>query len=173
MFVLNQMTKRIAYGALAAALIMVATAFIKVPGPVAGYYHLGDGVIFVMAMLMGAPTAAMAAGIGSALADLMAGYGIYAPVTFVIKAAMGYLAGRYAKGKLMRRIILFALCEVVMVAGYFAFEAVIYGVAVAAANVLFNLIQGAFGIILGACFTGGWMQRFAQSLGINDANGRR
>ncbi len=165
---LSRMTTKVAYGALAASLIMVATAFIKVPGPIAGYYHLGDGVIFVMAILMGAPTAAMAAGTGSMLADLMAGYGIYAPVTFVVKAAMGYLAGRYAKGKVVRRIVVFTLCEALMLAGYFGFEAVIYGVAVAAANILFNLIQGVFGIILGACFTGGWMQRFADSLWVKN-----
>ncbi len=149
---------------------MVATAFIKVPGPVAGYYHLGDGVIFVMAMLLGARTGAMAAGTGSMLADLLAGYGIYAPVTFMIKAAMGYLAGRYAKEKLLRRILIFVLCEASMVAGYFAFEAVVYGVAVGAANVLFNLVQGAFGVILGACFTGGWMQRFAKTLWAENTN---
>jgi uncharacterized membrane protein len=166
------MAKQVAFGALAAALVMVATALLKVPGPVAGYYHLGDGALFVMAILLGARTGALSAGVGSALADLMAGYGIYAPVTFIIKAAMGYIAGRFAAGKVPRRLLVLTLCQALMVAGYFAFEAVVYGVTVAAANVGFNLIQSAFGLVLGISLTGGWLQRFKQRLETGDAHGR-
>ena len=161
---MKRTAKQIAYGALAAALIMVATAVIKVPGPIAGYYHLGDGVLFVMAMLMGASTGALSAGVGSALADLMAGYGMYAPVTFVIKACMGYIAGRFANGSILRRILVFTLCELIMVAGYFAFEVVIIGFAAAGADVVLNMIQGLFGIVIGTVLTGGWMQKFAKTL---------
>jgi len=168
---MNKTAKTVAYGALGAALIMVATAFIKVPGPIAGYYHLGDGVLFAMAMLLGAHTGALAAGAGSALADLMAGYGIYAPVTFLIKATMGYLAGRFASGNALRRAFVFLLCEAIMAAGYFAFEAVVYGIGVALANIAFNLVQSVLGMVIGVAFTGGWMQRFAKTLWMEGPDG--
>ncbi len=161
---MKRTAKQIAYGALAAALIMVATAIIKVPGPIAGYYHLGDGVLFVMAMLMGPATGALSAGVGSALADLLAGYGMYAPVTFVVKACMGYIAGRFANGGILRRILVFTLCEAIMVLGYFAFEVIIIGFKAAAGDVLLNMIQGLFGIVIGTVLTGGWMQKFAKTL---------
>jgi uncharacterized membrane protein len=160
--------KRIAYGALASALIMVATAVIKVPGPIAGYYHLGDGVLFVMAILLGSGTGALAGGIGSALADLLAGYGIYAPVTFVIKACMGFVAGRFAKGGIWRRILVFMLCEAIMVGGYFGFEVVLIGFKAATGNILLNMIQGLFGIVIGTSLTGKWMQNFSKTL-LGDA----
>jgi uncharacterized membrane protein len=172
---MKRTAKQVALGALAAALIMVATALIKVTNPftLTGYYHLGDGVIFVMAMLLGARNGALAAGAGSMLADLMAGFGIYAPATFVIKAAMGYVAGKAAGGNMLRRLLVFSLCEAIMVAGYFAFETVVYGLGVAFANVSFNLIQSAFGIVLGVALTGGWMQRFAKSLEVQSSDGKQ
>ena len=156
-FLVNRTAKQIAYGALAAALIMVATAIIKVPGPNAGYYHLGDGVLFVMAMLMGPTTGALSAGVGSALADLLAGYGMYAPVTFIIKACMGYVAGKFANGGILRRAIVFTLCEAIMVLGYFAFEIILIGFNGAVGDILLNMIQGLFGIVIGIALTGGWM----------------
>jgi len=162
--VVNKTARQVAYGALAAALIMVATALIKVPGPVVGYMHIGDGVLFVMAMLLGPRIGALSAGAGSMLADLMAGFGVYAPATFVIKAAMGYIAGRFASGGFVRRLIVFVLCEALMSVGYFAFETVLYGINVAIGSIPFNLIQSAFGIVLGVCFTGSWMQDFAKTI---------
>ena len=170
---MKQTAKQVAYGALAAALIMLATVLLKVPGPIAGYYHLGDGAIFVMAMLLGPATGALSAGVGSMLADLMAGFGIYAPATFVIKASMGFIAGKFANGGILRRLLVFTLCEALMVGGYFAYDTLIYGITVAVGNVLLNLIQSAFGIILGIILTGGWMQRFAKELKAEQINGPR
>jgi uncharacterized membrane protein len=166
-FYMKWSAKRIAYGSLAAALIMVATAVIKVPGPIAGYYHLGDAVLFVMAILLGAGNGAVAGGVGSALADILSGYAIYSPVTFVIKACMGYVAGRFAKGGIWRRVLVFTLCEVLMVGGYFLFETAIYGLKTAAADIILNCIQALFGIVIGTALTGKWMQNFAKTLTDN------
>lgn len=161
---MKQSAKRVAYGAMAAAMIMVATAFIKVPGPL-GYIHLGDGVLFGMAALLG-PACGLAAGVGSALADLLAGFGVYVPVTFAIKTLMGTVAGQFAHGGMLRRTCVLALCEAMMVAGYFVFETAMYGVAAAAGAIWFNVVQGAFGLALGTCLTGARMRRFAQKQGL-------
>ena len=74
------------------AAIAVTTAYLSIPNGFGGYIHLGDGIIFMSAMLLG-PAGAISAGIGSGIADLLVGYGMYAPVTFVIKGIMGLLVG--------------------------------------------------------------------------------
>ena len=144
--------RRLVYGGLLAAVIAVLTAFIKLPVPVTnGYIHLGDGAIFLAAALLG-PYAAIPAAIGSALADLLAGYYIYMAPTAAIKGVMGWIAGQFMGDQAVsvRNILIFVLCELIMVAGYFAFECAMYGVAAALGAVGPNLVQGAAGVIFGS-----------------------
>jgi len=149
----DQRVKQLALGGLLASLVLLATWQLKVPTAI-GYIHLGDGVIFLSAMLMG-NYAALIAGIGSALADLLAGYPHYIIPTFIIKAVMGLLVARFAlSGKHIRNVIVFIITEGVMVGGYFLFEIYYYknwGTAVG--SVPFNLLQGAAGVALGMVFS--------------------
>ncbi len=148
----DQRVKQLALGGLLASLVLLATWQLKVPTAI-GYIHLGDGVIFLSAMLMG-NYAALIAGIGSALADLLAGYPIYIVPTFIIKAVMGLLAARLAlPGKHFRNIGIFAVAECIMVGGYFLFEILFYGLGAAAGAVPFNFLQGAAGVALGMVFS--------------------
>ena len=137
------------------ALILLSTQ-LKVPTAI-GYANMGDGVILLASYLLG-PAAFFPAAIGSALADLMAGYAPYIPATFVIKGLMGLVAGLLMKNEkvtIIRRFIAFVVAEVIMVAGYFAFEALpfMYGPAAAAGSILSNLGQGAVGIIVAVLLT--------------------
>lgn len=148
---------------LLAALCCVAT-FIKLAiTPTGGYVNLGDVVIILAAFLLSPLYAALAAGIGSMLADILMGYAQYAPGTFAIKALMAFFAGLvlYAVKKLSEKnallfilfVVLAAVCaEAVMVGGYFVFEAYIlgYGAAGALGSVLPNIFQGIAGIVGGA-----------------------
>lgn len=145
----NQKLVRLAYGGMFAAAIAVATMFFKIP-IIVGYVHLGDGLIFLAAAVLG-PFAALAAGLGSALADLASGYFIYIPVTFCIKAFMALIASWGCRRKLFfwQTICLYALCEGLMVAGYFFFEWFIYGFETASVAVLFNVVQGLVGVVVG------------------------
>ncbi len=114
-------TLRVAQLALSTALVMVATMMINVYVPATkGYFNLGETMIYFTALTMGAGVAAFAGGVGSALADIILGYGIYAPATLVIKALEGAAAGLLVE-KVRRRIgarILLPISSVV-VAGYF------------------------------------------------------
>ena len=75
-------------------LILVATSLFKVPVPLSqGYVHLGDGMIFLAVLLLGKRNGALAAGLGSALGDLLGGFALWVPFTFVIKFLMAYLMG--------------------------------------------------------------------------------
>ncbi len=148
--------RKMVYGGLLAAVIALLTAFIKLPVPVTnGYIHIGDGAIFLAAALLG-PYAAIPAAVGSALADMIGGYYIYMLPTAIIKGVMGLIAGRFIGRQTIsiRNILIFVLCEVVMVAGYFVFEWAMYGIAAAIGAVVPNLIQGAAGVVLGCVFAG-------------------
>ncbi len=75
------------------ALVLVATIVLQVYTPATrGYFNLGEAAIYVVATLSTPFTAGLAAGVGSALADLITGYGVFAPGTLVIKFAEGFLA---------------------------------------------------------------------------------
>lgn len=146
--------KRLAYAGLFTALVTVETMFFKIPIPITnGYVNLGDGFIFAAGMVLG-PLAGAVGAVGSALADLLAGYPHYAIVTFFIKGAMGLLVGclvkKYDYSKLLKNCLIFLLAEVIMVGGYFVFESFYYDVAAALGAVLPNAVQGVFGVVIGA-----------------------
>lgn len=139
--------KIIAVGALLAAIIMLTTAYLKIPTAI-GYFHLGDGFIFLAAAILG-PYGAVAAAVGSALADLLAGYLVYAPVTFVIKGLMGLMVYKFTNQALPILIAAMTAAEVLMIAGYYGYEAILYGAEAALVSVPFNVIQGIVGVVFG------------------------
>lgn len=84
---------RIASMALSTALVLTATIVINVYVPATrGYFNIGETMIYLVALLFNPVTAAFAGGVGSALADIVLGYSIYAPATLLIKAAEGAVA---------------------------------------------------------------------------------
>ena len=91
---------------------------------------------------------AAAGGIGSALADIIGGFGLFAPITLVAKGAEGALAA-WASGrvKVMHWIFLL-LGGSAMVAVYFIAETMMpnIGLQGAVAELLPNLIQAGGGI---------------------------
>ena len=132
-----------------AALIFVATFVIKIPTTI-GYANMGDGVILFASYLLG-PLAFFPAAIGSALADLLAGYPVYIPATFVIKGLMGLVAGFIMKRtdvSLPRKIFAFVIAEGIMVSGYFLFETALYHLVYSLTSIIPNLIQGGVGIAI-------------------------
>lgn len=109
-------TNKLTTTALAIATVTVVTLFLKIPLPASkGYFNLGEAVIYLVAFLFGGPIAALAGGLGAALADLLAGYTFYAPITLMIKGLEGWLVGRLAaKGKFQA----LSLGALVLILGY-------------------------------------------------------
>ena len=145
----DQMTRRLAYGGLMAALIALLTAYVRLDilfflSMHSGYAHLGDVGIVIASLLMG-PFAAVPAALGSAIADLLAGYVTYAPFTLVIKGAMGFFMGKWlvAKRFSARNIALLLLTAAFMVGAYFLTDTLLYGVEAAIGSVVGNCVQGA------------------------------
>ena len=125
------------------ALTCVATAFIKIPLSVTGYVHLGDVFVFLSCVFLPLPYAVVSAGIGSALADIVSGYALYAPVTLASKCLMSLIfALCFSRGKNSFNLLGAALATVAMALVYFLYELILYGFSVSALNVPFNLLQG-------------------------------
>lgn len=148
-------TKRVVVASLFAALVCVATMIIKIPSPLKGYMNLGDGILLLAGWMLLPTYGFLAAGIGSALADLFSGYLTYAPATFLIKGLMALIACHgfsliHRKlAKKPARVASGILAEVLMVMGYYLFEGVLYGFGPALVNIPANVIQGMAGLILG------------------------
>ena len=86
--------RTIALTGVSAALIFVATYFVRINVPVtSGIMHIGDGIIFMTAALLAPIPAGIAAALGSALANWMgAGGPQWIPVTLIAKFLLGYFA---------------------------------------------------------------------------------
>lgn len=89
--------RKLVYTALMTAIILIMTLIIKIPIPFTnGYVHAGDMGIFLAGLLLGPWYGAFAAGVGSALADLLGGYVHWVIPTFIIKSLMGMIVGYFA-----------------------------------------------------------------------------
>ena len=84
--------KKLMLSALFAALTCVATFVVRIPSPLGGYINLGDCTALLCGWLLGPIYGFLAAGVGSAVADLSAGYVAYAPATFLIKGLVALVA---------------------------------------------------------------------------------
>lgn len=79
------------------AFVFITTSVIKIPIPFTnGYIHAGDTAIFLGGILLGPVHGAVAAGIGSAMADLLGGYAHWALPTLLIKGLMGFIVGYFS-----------------------------------------------------------------------------
>ena len=139
----NIKTRKMIYAALFASLVCVATMIIRIPWQ-SGYINLGDSAVILSGFALG-PYGILAAAVGSCLADVFAGYLIYAPATFVIKGLMAFVVYKFSPKAIIGAII----AEIIMAAGYYIFEGFLYGFAASLVNIPANLIQGVAGCIVG------------------------
>lgn len=71
--------------AIFAALIFIPTAYLHIPVGTGQYIHFGDAIIYISACVLNFPLGAVAGAVGGGLADILSGYGYWAPFTAVIK----------------------------------------------------------------------------------------
>lgn len=144
--------------AVMAALTFAATMVIRIPSPTGGYVHPGDALVLLCGWLLGPWWGGAAAGIGSMLVDLLSGYGTFVPGTLVIKFLDAVAASLVAKAlgyKHYGYVISAVVGEVIMVGGYFAYEAVVLRLGIgAAAGIVANAVQGVAGVAIGLALLG-------------------
>lgn len=88
--------ERLTVSALGIAVVCIATRFFQFPIPL-GYAHLGNCMILLFSVYFDPVTGALAAGLGSALADLLS-YPEWALATLIIKSFMGWTVAVTAHG---------------------------------------------------------------------------
>ncbi len=149
----------IAMIAVFAAVICVLTMVIQIPIPATGgYINIGDLGVMIAGLLLGPVIGGIAGGVGSMLADLLSGYVIYAPATLIIKGLEGLVIGLIAnprknyKKLTYRDIIAVIFGGIIIVSGYFIYESILYGPAVAIVEIPGNIFQFIFGAVFAILF---------------------
>ncbi len=149
--------RNLSYAGMFAALTALLTAALHIP-VTNGYIHCGDAVIYLSAALLPTHYAVGASAVGGMLADIIAGYPVYALPTFLIKGLLAACFSLTGGSRLLcgRRFAAMALCTVISVAGYWLTAVLLYGgwQAQLAATVPGNLVQAAAsaGIYTAAAF---------------------
>lgn len=156
----NKSVNNMVMTAMMMCLVVVMTMIIRIPVPATqGYIHLGDCMIFFSVLLLGWKWGAVAAGVGSALADFFAGYAYYAPITLVVKGLMAVVMGLCVEYAIKHGFtgIKMKIAEVIgmivagffMVGGYYVAEGFMYGNFVAPlAAIPMNCVQFVTGVVL-------------------------
>ncbi len=144
-------------------LSFLGTTVIRIPIPASGgYFNLGDTFVMAAALLYGPLVGGAVGLVGPALADAI-GFPQFILATGVVKGLEGLLVGLVggSKAATPRVLMALALGIVVLVGGYFIFEAYIYpwlaqsipffGVtdrAAALAEIIPNLLQGVLSAVI-------------------------
>ena len=92
----NLSARQLSFLSLFIAFTAVAT-FLHIPGPSSSYFNLGEVAIYTIALTFGRKAGFVAGSFGSALMDVILGYSIWAPFTFIIKGVEGWVVGRLAR----------------------------------------------------------------------------
>ncbi len=158
--------RKMVFGAMFAAFIMLATMYLRIPGAT-GYYHLGDGLIYACAVLLGPVTGGLAAAVGSFMADMLSGYPVWAPWSMLIKgltAVMVALLARRSRSpfRLGASMIAGALVTIV---GYGLATWIMYGMPAVIPETYGNLAQTGLGIIVGMLLVW-WNRTQLEDLGV-------
>lgn len=172
----NEKIMLLVLAGLFAAIITVSTMMLRIPTPTKGYINLGDCFVNIAGWLLGPLYGGAAAGIGSSLSDLFAGYTVYVIPTFIIKALMAVTAFAVFKAlskklpTLVGRIISAIAAELVMVAGYAVYESFLYGsAATALTGVAGNIVQGIGGVLFGVMLYEGIIARIPAAKSLASA----
>lgn len=129
-------TKDLVECALLTALVFVATRFINITLPISmkgGLIHLGTGMLFISSIVFGEKKGAISGAFGMAIFDILSGWAVWAPFTFVIRGIMGYMLGKisHVNGKngnsIVTNIIAMLISTIWMIIGYYFTEVILYG----------------------------------------------
>ena len=152
-----------------AGLVAAITLLIRIPIPgTGGYLNLGDMAVVFCGLFLGSRWGALAGGLGSAAADLVGGFFVFAPVTFIAKGLEAMIAG--SLGRQHRAWL--GLAVLCMVAVYFGAEIFLPGMGLAAAmsELPFNIVQAAVGAIGGAAIYYGVQKAFPSAQFADERN---
>lgn len=126
-------TQMLVINALFIALTLVATMFINIRLPImgnGGLIHLGNVPLFLAAIIYGRKAGALTGAFGMGLFDLISGWTAWAPFTFVIVGAMGFVAGliteKMPNKPAIANTLAIITALIIKVVGYYFAEVILY-----------------------------------------------
>jgi uncharacterized membrane protein len=76
------------------ALVFLSTSLFYIPlVSSTGFFNLGETFVYLAALIGGPIVGAIAGGVGASMADMVLGYGFFAPATLILKGLEGFVAG--------------------------------------------------------------------------------
>lgn len=144
-------TKALTKVSIMIVLVFLGTFIFKMP-VAGGYCHLGDGMIFLGAVILGSKKGAAAGGIGAALADLLSGYPVWIIPTLLIKTGMVLIMGIFAEkifpDKKPGWLVGAVAGGLFQIIGYTVAEALLIGIKTAIVDIPGQIIQTGAGIVI-------------------------
>lgn len=128
-----------------------------------GFVHIGDSFVYLASALLPLPYSLLACAIGGGLSDLLCGYAVYAPASFVIKGVTALVfrsvltrravvaidsKGNAVKFVNLRNCLALIPAALICAGGYFTYECILYGFAAAIVGVPMNFLQSAVGSVI-------------------------
>ncbi|SHI95856.1 ECF transporter S component [Lutispora thermophila] len=139
--------KKVAFLGLFMALLIVATTVFRFPVPNFNlYFNLGEGIIYLVALMFGGPAGAVVGGVGSGLADVLGGYPVWAPITLLIKGTEGFIVGILSKK--VKPYLAVMSGATFMILGYATAAGLLYGTGAVPVELAGDFVQVSVGGII-------------------------
>ena len=138
----------VAMSAVFAAATAIATMFVAIPVGI-GFLNFGEIVIYTAAFLFGGLVGGIAGGVGAAAADVVLGFTVWAPVTFLGKGLEGFVVGQLSGESPRSKAVAVAAGAPFMIVGYFLWAAYLEGLPYAVASELpIDVVQAVVGLLI-------------------------
>jgi len=155
----NSKTRDMVLSGILIALVFIATKFINIRLPIAmngGLIHLGNAMLFMAAIVFGKKKGAIAGAFGMGLFDIVSGWMLWAPFTFIVRGVMGYIIGSISwsnsrnGNSVVYNLIAIVVGGIWMIGGYYVTEIILYGNWISpVTSIPGNIIQIVAGAVLG------------------------
>lgn len=155
---------RLVFASMVAAFTVVAT-MIRIAPSSQSYFNLGEVVVYASAILFGPLVAAPGVAVGSALADVILGFPIWAPFSFFIKGIEALIVSTLSSGSgsLSRHGLAIVPGAAWMIVAYCASVWYLYGRAAVPVELTIDLAQTGVGFV-GAIFLVNALRRASPSI---------
>lgn len=140
--------RQFVFTGLLTAIAVVLGRFFLIPVPwTHGNVNLCDLGIMLAGLLLGPVAGGITGGLSGMLLDLISGYAAYAPFSLIVHGLEGFMVGWIYK-RTNNQYLALGLGIVVMVAGYFVADSVLYKVIAGFLGIGTNLVQGLAGAVV-------------------------
>ena len=146
--------KQLVLLALLTAINVVVSRIFIIPMPLThGNINLCDAIIYLVALLYGPVAGGIVGGLSGFLLDLLGGYGQFMLFSLVVHGLEGFFVGlvfRYWNlgNQIVKAAVAGAIGVLLMVAGYFVTNTVLYTFAAGLASLFTNTIQGVVSVVI-------------------------